>query len=67
VLGAEKREYRKVQRIELCRGEGKGGEGRGARGEEGEGGTERECEVFGIGGEGREDRGREGKIKRDGR
>ena len=67
MLGAEKREYRKVQRIELCRGEGKGGEGRGARGEEGEGGTEKECGVIGKKGGGREDRGREGKIRRDGR
>ena len=67
MLGAEEGEYGKVQRIELWRGEGEGGEGRGTRGEEGEGGTERECEVFGTGGEGREDRGREGKIRRDGR
>ncbi len=47
MLGEEEGEYGRVQRTELWMGEGEGGEGRGTRDEEGEGGTGKECEVVG--------------------
>ncbi len=45
VLGAEERECGRVQQIEPRRGEREEGEGKGTRGEEGEGRTGKECEI----------------------